>query len=34
MKEAKIIDIENEIKIFEQTSGIDKEDIKVGEEDD
>ena len=34
MQEAKILDIENEIKIFEQTSGIDKEDIKVGEEDD
>jgi len=31
MQEAKMLDIDTEIKIFEKTSGIDKENIKVGD---
>lgn len=31
MQEAKILDIDTEIKIFEKTSGISKENIKVGD---
>ncbi len=31
MQEAKMLDIDTEIKIFEKTSGINKENVKVGE---
>ena len=31
MQEAKMLDIDTEIKIFEKTSGINKEIIKVGD---
>ena len=30
MQEAKMLDIDTEIKIFEKTSGINKENVKVG----
>ena len=33
MQEAKMLDIDTEIKIFEKTSGINKENVKVGDKD-
>jgi len=33
MQEAKMLDIDTEIKIFEKTSGINKEDVMVGGKD-